>query len=289
MNGQSGNHCATILLQQASLSNPELPNKQSSCLEDSIEQPHKESWSKRMKRLLLFAALLFSFSACAFAQQDYVGRFDVFGAFSFLDSPKLDLQQRGFNTQLGYNARRWLAFGFDYSIQNGHAALVTSDLKPNIQTGLNQLVLAGQAGVFAPLVIPANYQLWAPFNATTQTFTAGPQLAYRHFKKVTLFAHPSIGAIHEYITVKSHDPFTAVVVLPALIATGTLRTLKPNDTTYFYGLGGGADFNATKHFHIRADVEFVHVFLFSDLLKDPRNSVRLSVGPTFNFGRNVSR
>jgi opacity protein-like surface antigen len=241
-----------------------------------------------MKKLFL-AALLVSLSVCAFAQQDYVGRYDVFGGFSYLDSPKLDLQQRGINTQLGANLRRWLAFGFDYSIQNGHAALVTKDLKPNVQAGLNQLVLAGEAGAFAPLVIPAGYQLWAPFNATTQTFTLGPQLTYRHFKRVTLFVHPSIGVIHEYITVKSHDPFTATVVLPALIETGTLKTLKPNDTTYFYGLGGGADYNFTKHVHVRADIEFVHVYLFSGLLEDPRNSVRLSVGPTFNFGKNIAR
>ncbi len=88
-----------------------------------------------MKKLFL-AALLLTLSACAFAQQDYVGRYDVFAGFSFLDSPKLDLQQRGFNTQLGFNARRWLALGFDYSIQNGHASLVIGDLKPKYQTGL---------------------------------------------------------------------------------------------------------------------------------------------------------
>jgi opacity protein-like surface antigen len=237
-----------------------------------------------MKKLLL-VALLLSLSVCAFAQQDYVGRYDAFAGFSYLRSPKLDLQQRGFNTQVGVNVKRWLALGFDYSIQNGHAALVTSDLKPNVQTGLNELV----AGYTSAGVLPSGYVLWAPFNATTQTFTAGPQLAYRHFKKVTVFAHPSIGAIHEYITVKSHDGFTQNVVLPALLSTGTLKTLRPNDTTYFYGFGGGAEYNFTKHLHLRADVEFVHVFLFSDLLKDSRNSVRLSVGPTFNFGKNVNR
>ncbi len=111
---------------------------------------------------------------------------------------------------------------------------------------------------------------------------------------MTFFGHPSIGAIHEYITLKSHDAFTYQIVIPALLGqlpgtTPVLHTLKPNDTTYFYGLGGGAEYNASKHFHVRADVEFVHVFLFSDLLKDSRNSVRLSVGPTFNFGKNVTR
>jgi len=45
----------------------------------------------------------------------------------------------------------------------------------------------------------------------------------------------------------------------------------------------------TKHFHLRADIEFVHVDLFSGLLANSRNSVRMSVGPTFAFGKNVAR
>jgi hypothetical protein len=68
-----------------------------------------------------------------------------------------------------------------------------------------------------------------------------------------------------------------------------LQTTAPADTTYFYGLGGGAELNASKHVHLRADVEFVHVFLFSGLLADSRNSVRLSIGPSFSFGKNVAR
>jgi hypothetical protein len=233
-----------------------------------------------MKKLLL-TALLLSLSVCAFAQQDYVGRFDAFAGFSYLRSPKLDLQQRGFDTQVGVNLNRWLAMGFDYSIQNGHAALVPEDLKPAIAGEL--------AGLLAAHGVPSSYVLWAPFNATTQTFTGGPQLVYRHFKKITLFAHPSIGAIHEQIHLKPHDTITSQLVLPALIGAGILKTLSPTDTTYFYGVGGGVDYNATKHVHLRCDVEFVHVFLYSDLLSTARNSVRLSVGPTFNFGKNVSR
>jgi hypothetical protein len=249
-----------------------------------------------MKKLFL-AALLVSLSACAFAQQDYVGRYDFFTGFSYLNSPKLDLQQRGFNTQIGVNLRRWLAFGFDYSIQEGRSELVPSDLKPNDAALVNQTLLAAQAGLvpgFPAAAVPPGYVLWAPFDATTQTFTLGPQLAYRHLKKVTLFVHPSIGVIHENISINPHDLFTQKVLLPGLttpppLGAGILKTNKPNDTTYFYGFGGGADFLATKHFHIRADAEFVHVDLFSTLLANSRNSVRLSIGPTFNFGRNVSR
>jgi hypothetical protein len=33
----------------------------------------------------------------------------------------------------------------------------------------------------------------------------------------------------------------------------------------------------------------VHVDLFSGILADARNSLRFSVGPTFNFGKNVTR
>jgi hypothetical protein len=246
-----------------------------------------------MKKLFV-AVLLFTLSACAFAQLDYVGRYDVFAGFSYLDSPKIKLGQKGFNTQIGYNARRWLALGFDYSTQNGQGTLVPSDLKPAYATQVDGLIQEGQAGLlteFGVPTLPSNYSAYVPFSATTQTFTAGPQLAWRHFKKITLFAHPSIGAIHEHINLDPHDAFTAFVAGPtgALVASGILKTTHPSDTTYFYGLGGGGDYNLTKHVHLRADVEFVHVFLFSGLLADSRNSVRLSVGPSFNFGKNVSR
>ncbi len=257
-----------------------------------------------MKKLFL-VVLLFALSACAFAQQDYVGRYDFYTGYSYLGSPNVNLSQRGFNTQLGINLNKWLAFGVDYSIQFGKGTLLPSELKPAYNAELNDLVAAGAAGELAGFGFPAayftNYRLYAPFEATTQTYTAGPQLTYRHFKKITLFVHPSIGAIHENISIQSHnDPFVANIVIPALldqqpvaaalgITSPVLRTLRPNDTTYFYGVGGGWDYNMTKHFHLRADIEFVHVDLFSGLLANSRNSVRMSVGPTFAFGKNVAR
>jgi opacity protein-like surface antigen len=247
-----------------------------------------------MKKLLL-AVLLLTLSACAFAQQDYVGRYDVFAGYSYLGSPKINLTQRGFNTQLGYNVRRWLALGFDYSNQDGRGTLVPNELKTAYYTDVEGLIQAGIYGVPTPFgvppSIPANYSAYVPFSARTQTFTGGPQLAWHHFKKVTLFVHPSIGAIHEHINLEPHDAFTTFVAGPsgALVLAGVLHSTHPSDTTYFYGVGGGADYNLTKHFHLRADAEFVHVFLFSGLLADSRNSVRLSFGPTFNFGKNVSR
>ncbi len=222
-------------------------------------------------RKVLIAALLLSLPSFVFAQQEYVGRYDAYAGFSYLDSPQLNLEQRGFNTQVGVNVRRWLAFGFDYSIQQGKGTLLPSELKPSLQ-----------------LLLPPVPGLYVPFSATTQTYTGGPQLAYRHFKKATLFVHPSIGAIHEHINLEPDNP-TNTAVVQGLLGLGVLSTTAPSDTTYFYGFGGGADFNATKHVHFRCDVEFVHVFLFSGLLENSRNSVRVSIGPTFNFGWNISR
>lgn len=230
-----------------------------------------------MKKILV-AALLFCLSSFAVAQQDYVGRFEGYGGFSYLSSPDIGLGQQGFNTQVGVNVKRWLAFGFDYSVQTGSATLVPNEL--NVAT-LTKL---------APLVsgLPAGYSLYVPFDATTQTFAAGPQLAYRHFKRFTLLLHPSIGAIHENITLKAHDVVTTEL-LAALPELGVASGPNLRDTTYFYGVGGGADLNATKHLHFRCDLEYVHTFLFSGLLAQPRNAIRVSVGPVLTFGGNVAK
>jgi opacity protein-like surface antigen len=229
-------------------------------------------------RKVLVAALLFCCSAFAVAQQDYVGRFEGYGGFSYLSAPDIRLGQWGFNTQEGVNVKRWLAFGFDYSVQTGSTRLVPGELNNATLTKL------------APLVseLPAGYNLYVPFGATTQTFAAGPQLAYRHFKRFTLLLHPSIGAIHESITLKAHDTPTGYL-LEELPALGVASGPKLSDTTYFYGVGGGADFNATKHLHFRCDVEYVHTFLFSDLLAQPRNAIRVSAGPVVTFGGNVAK
>lgn len=53
------------------------------------------------------------------------------------------------------------------------------------------------------------------------------------------------------------------------------------------GSAGGADVNFSKHFAVRVQADFVHDHLFSDLLKNGRNTVRISVGPAVQFGRNI--
>jgi hypothetical protein len=224
------------------------------------------SWARNSFVLLLLLIPTFSF-----AQQEYVGRYDAFTGFSYLASSKMDLYQRGFNGEFGVNVTRWLALGGDYSILNGRSSILPKEMDPSVQAKL---------AAFAPL-IPAGYTLYVPFEATTQTYSAGPQINFRHWKPVTIFVRPALGAIHEAVTPKPRDNLQMAVV-GALAPSG-----HKYDTTYFYGAGGGFDVNASRHVGLRVGVDFVHTFLFEGFLGSSRNSVRISVGPTFRFGRNV--
>jgi hypothetical protein len=226
----------------------------------------KCSWA-RITIILSFLLL----STIGFAQQEYVSRYDAFTGFSYLASPKLNLYQRGFNGEFGVNVRRWLALGGDYSILTGNSSILPKELDPKIQAEL---------APFAPL-LPPGYNLYVPFHATTQTFSAGPQINFRHWKPVTIFVRPALGAIHEAVTPKPIDPIQGAVV-NALAPSG-----HKYDTTFFYGVGGGFDINASRHVGLRVGVDYVHTFLFEGFLAEARNSVRISVGPTFRFGSNV--
>jgi hypothetical protein len=211
------------------------------------------------------------------AQQDYVGRFDLYAGFMYLDSPHISLAEPGFHTQAGYRPTTWLSLGFDYSIGSGTLSLTQSLLTPALQQSLGaQLGGLVQAGV-----IPPTYTLTVPVNSTSQTFSAGPQLAYRHFKAVTIFVRPDLGMIHEVATPKPGDAI-ATQVVAELAPSG-----KKTDSVVFYGFGGGVDLNFAKHYSIRIQADLVHDHLFSDMLKDSRNTVRFAIGPGAQWGKNV--
>jgi len=225
-----------------------------------------------MKKFLL-AMLLFALSACAFAQQSYVGRFDSFAGFTYLDTPKMNLMERGFITQEGVNINRWLAFGVDFSVMTGHSGLKIGELVPKDRDAA--IYYFGNYGVNAETAVP--------YNSTTYTYTAGPQINIRKFKKATIFVHPDLGAIRETVTA---DPKSTLdhALTNALVPGG-----QRSDTTYFYGVGGGVQYPVTKHFGLRFTADFVHLHLFSNLLADSRNSFRFGVGPSFSFGKNVKQ
>lgn len=220
-------------------------------------------------KLWLLALLTTFLSISALGQQDYVPRYDAFTGFSYLASPKMNLDQRGFNGEFGVNVNRWLALGADYSVFTGHSSLSPSELAPSIQAELSTLPL------------PPGYVLAVPFNATTSTFSAGPQINIRKLRPITWFVRPALGILHEHVTARPTDPIQTAVV--GALVPGSQKS----DTTVFYGAGTGFDWNASKHVGIRIAADFVHVNLFDGFLKEARNSVRISIGPTWRWGKNV--
>jgi hypothetical protein len=122
-----------------------------------------------------------------------------------------------------------------------------------------------------------------PYNSITYTYTAGPQINIRKFKKITLFVHPDLGAIHEKVTADAKTP-TETALVAVLVPGGTR-----SDTTYFYGVGGGVQYSLTKHFGLRFTADYVHLHLFPNVLAYGRDSFRFGIGPAFNFGKNVKK
>jgi len=232
---------------------------------------------KSLKLFLTFASLINPLNT--FAQQEYVGRFDIYNGFTWFDSPSANLTERGYHLQAGVNLRTWLSAGFDFSVVQGNVTLVPSLLNATLQTQIAEQLAALQgAGL-----LPPGYQVAVGTASTTHTFAAGPQWEYRRFRRVTFFAHPSIGAIHEVATPHASDPLTAGIVRQ-LAPSGSLTDWEP-----FYGLGGGFEVRLQRHGNLRIQADYVHNDLFPNVLRGPRNTVRLSVGPAIQFGRNIIR
>jgi hypothetical protein len=234
--------------------------------------------------LLSLALVLLAFPL--HAQQTDVERFDAYVGYAFLDSPHVSLFENGFAAQFGVRPKTWFSVGIDYSRSSGDLTLTPNLLLPTLQAALGgelqQLAAAG--------LVPAGYNLVVPAHSVTQTFAAGPQLAYRHMKHVTLFLRPVFaGIIHEAATPSPTDQIQTLVVggfkqLGLVPASGT----KTNNVI-FYGFGGGFDILFSKHVGWRTQADLVYDHLFSDLLKDGRFTTRFSTGPSFNFGKNIAK
>lgn len=233
----------------------------------------------RLSRITVLCFFILS-AVAAFSQQEYVGRYDVYGGYSFLTTPKLNLFERGFHSQVGYNWKRWVAVGGDFSVFTGHSSIFPHMLNTATQgqlgAAVTALAMAGQ--------VPPGYVVYMPFDVTTYTFTVGPQINFRQLKYVTFFVHPSIGGMHQNTRLNPIDP------IQTLLATGLIGTShKTNDTVPFFGVGGGLELNVHKHMSLRFTTDFVNTGLYSNLLNGRQNDIRFSVGPAFHFGKNVEK
>jgi hypothetical protein len=227
-----------------------------------------------MRKIVVVVLLILMLSAVGYSQQAYVSRFDGYGAYSYFTSPGLNLVARGFNGEFGVNVFRWAAMGFDFSVMDGHSSLGLPQLNPTVQAQL------------APLLgsLPPGVSVAVPYDARIYTYSAGPQINIRKLKQVTFFVRPALGALHADVTARPNSVLTTTLVNLLVGPSG-----QKSDTVVFYGFGGGMDFNVSKHFAIRTAADFVRMNMFSNLLNGPYNNVRVTVGPTFRFGKNVEK
>jgi hypothetical protein len=228
-------------------------------------------------RAVLALAFFLLLASTALGQQSYVGRYDVYMGWAYLGSPSINLGESGIHLQVGTQPTHWYSMGFDYTRDTG-----TTSLEPKMLLTSLQQQLAAQLGPMqAAGLIPAGYKLSVPLSSTTETFAAGPQLAFRHFKTMTLFVRPDLGAMHETAVAHPKD-MIAKLVVAQLAPTGTQE-----DWTAFYGFGGGVDLNLTRNFGLRLQADFVHDHLFNNMLPG-RNTLRFSVGPSVHWGKNMA-
>ncbi len=228
-----------------------------------------------MKRILFCSLALLFCLPCAAQQQD-INRFTLFTGFDYMISPARNLTERGFEADFGVTVKPWLALGADVSF-----------LGDGIISGAG--TINGSETIYAPLLIaaagqglpvPAPSQIHVPFTSQTFTFAAGPQFYLRKWEKVTLFARPGLGGIHERANIAL--PPQLSVLLTVLRAP--VPSAHQTDTTLFFGAGGGFDVNFSKRVAFRFAADWVNTHLFSNLLTGRQNYVRLSMGPTFRWG-----
>ena len=231
-------------------------------------------------RILFLTVLLVSSNAICRAQQQYVGRYNIYTGFSDLSSPGLNsLNQIGFHLQAAISPSRLIGTGFDYSVESGDTSLTTNLATPQLQAQLAGLALQfAQAGL-----LPPGYTLNLPLHAFTQTFTIGAQLEYRHFEYATLFIRPSLSAFRINATPHPNpQDLFAITVSKSLAPNGSLT-----DWTGAYGVGGGADLRMTEHVWARTQLDAVWNHPFNSILANGFWSYRFSIGPTFKFGPNI--
>jgi hypothetical protein len=204
-------------------------------------------------------------------QQTDVNRYTVFTGFDYMLGPGRNLTERGLEGDFGVTVKPWMSLGGDFSA-----------IGDAVMGGAG--TINGSETVFAPLlqangISPA--QVYVPFRSTTYIFAAGPQFYLRKWKKVTFFARPGFGGIHEIADISLSPQLLFVF-------QNVLKVPVPNsrqsDTQWFIGAGGGFDINVSQRVGMRFASDWVNTHLFSNLLTPRQNYVRLSVGPTFRWG-----
>ena len=223
-----------------------------------------------MKRALFCSLAIFVCCLPALAQQTAVPRYTLFTGFDYMISPARNLTERGFEADFGVTLKRWLALGGDFSAIGDQVLSGAGTIK-------------GSETAFAPLLIANGIPPGAvkvPFQSMSYTFAAGPQFYLRKWEKITFFARPGFGGIHEAADINLTQ------VIPVLEELGIpVPSAHQTDTQLFFGLGGGFDLNVSRRIGLRFATDWVNTHLFNNLLTNRQNYVRFAVGPAFRWGK----
>jgi len=224
-------------------------------------------------RRSLLCGLLISICLPAVAQQTDINRYTLFTGFDYMISRARNLTERGFESDFGVTVKPWLGLGGDFGAMG-------SDVISGAGT------INGSETVYAPAVnqsglVPGGASsISVPFKSTTYTFAAGPQFYLRKWEKVTFFARPGFGGIHENANITFPPALGPLFYVLHIAIPNSQQT----DTELFFGLGGGFDLNVSRKIGLRFATDWVNTHLFSNLLTPRQNYIRFSVGPTFRWG-----
>lgn len=229
-------------------------------------------------RILAFCALAIFVSLPVPAQDVEINRYTLYTGFDYMINPAQSLTQRGFDTDFGVTVKPWLGLGVDFSTAGN--AIISGGGTINATQTKYAAALAAAHQKYPTLVPPPNL-VTVPFRPTTYTIAVGGQIYIRKLKPVTFLIRPGLGVIH------ADADLTFPPGLPPLFQL--LQIPPPNahqsDTTWFIGMGGGADFNLSKHIGVRITADWINTHLFSDLLTSRQNYGRFTIGPVWRWGR----
>ena len=205
---------------------------------------------RNSRSLLLLAcalALLVSLFCVSAIAQIEIPQAQLTSSFSYLNSAKDSINQRGFEISSGYNWTRWLTLGGDFCHY------------------------AGGGNEFTQLPVVGNTDV--PFNVNTYTVAVGTKFLLRKNKWVVPFVRPGLGVVHESLLTRQ----------PAAIPFALIPVAGTTEAEYrmFYGVGGGLEiFHVVPHASIIMLSDYLHSRLFAENF----NSYRISAGLSWHFG-----
>lgn len=215
---------------------------------------------KISRSLLLVCALslLVSLLCATAAAQMQIPQAQVTGSFSYLNSARDSINQRGFELSSGYNWLKWLTLGGDFCHYSGNG----HEVKP----------------ILLPPPLPSFGNTDVGFNVNTYTVAVGTKFLYRKNKYVVPFVRPGLGLVHESLVTVQPATNVAGVPIPSVIPIGGKSQA---EYRMFYGAGGGFEiFHVVPHASVILLADYLHSRLFAETF----NSYRISAGLSYHIG-----